>query len=84
MIAQEKIAAVRKQIEELKTLRDEIRLDVHLARMDLRDEWTALEKRLPPLGDAAEKISALGQEALATLAGELKAFRDRLARAKAS
>lgn len=33
----------------LRTLRDESRVDLHLARMDLRDGWARLRTRLPNL-----------------------------------
>lgn len=62
---------------ELRTLRDEIRLDLHLGGMDLRDEWAKLEKRLPDEG-AIDRVKDATREALDALAKELRAFKERL------
>ena len=52
-------------VESLKTLRDEIRVDLHLVGMDARQEWSKIEKRLPSLDrlareavEASEQITA--------------------------
>jgi CBS domain-containing protein len=66
------------RVEELKTLRDEIRLDLHLAGMDLRDEWKEIEKRLPDPARAFEQIKEATSETLEKLTGELRRFRARL------
>lgn len=44
------------KLAELKTLRDEIRLDLHLASMELRDEWKKLEKKLPDPSTIADHL----------------------------
>ena len=48
-----------KVVENLKTLRDEIRGQVHLAKAELKDEWDELEPKFEELeaklGDAAEE-----------------------------
>jgi hypothetical protein len=64
-------------LDELRTLRDEIRLDLHLVGMDLRDEWEKLEKRLPD-ERSVNKAKDATKELVGTLATELRAFRDRL------
>lgn len=63
--------------EELKTLRDEIRLDLHLAGMDARDEWKEIEKRLPD-ARTVDAIKTATKDALETLTKELRMFRDRI------
>jgi hypothetical protein len=62
---------------ELRTLRDEVRLDLHLASMDMRDEWKELEKRLPD-GATAARLKEMTREALTALTDELRSFRERL------
>jgi hypothetical protein len=62
---------------ELKTLRDEIRLDLHLGGMDLRDEWAKLEKRLPD-EHTIDRVKDATREALEGLAKELRACKERL------
>lgn len=65
-------------MEGLKQARDEIQLHIHLASMDVKDEWSDLEKRWEDfnaraeLEDSAEGIST----AMTELGGEfMKAFR---------
>jgi len=70
--------ALKPRIEELKQLRDEIRLDLHLASMDLRDEWHDLERRLDGPVAAADQLKDATAEALDRLAAEVKKFRARL------
>jgi hypothetical protein len=69
---------VQNGLENLKTLRDEIRLDLHLASMDLRDEWQALERRLPNASAAASEMKEATAEWLDELATEVRKFRDRV------
>lgn len=66
-------AESQKVISELQTLRDEIKLKLHLASAEGRDAWNKLEPQIEQferkVGDAAE--SAV--EDLKTAGGELKA-----------
>jgi CBS domain-containing protein len=68
-------APSRSRIGELKALRDDIRLNVHVAGMDLRDEWHALEKRLP---DPAQQLKEVTADVVDRLVTELQRFRTRL------
>lgn len=69
---------LRGRIEELKTLRDEIRVELNLAGMDLRDEWKELEKRLPDAGHLARDLKAATAEKLDEILEEARRFRLRL------
>jgi len=69
---------LRGRLNELRTLRDEIRLDLHLASMELRDEWKAIERKLPDPERAAQEIEKGAKEAIATLTAELESFRARV------
>ena len=66
------------RMNELKTLRDQIRLDLHLAGMDLRDEWKIIEKKLPDPGPAYDQVKEVTGDALDALADELRRFGTRL------
>jgi len=61
--------------EDLKRTRDEIRLQIHLASMEARDEWNELETkwenfaRKAQLKETAENLGEAAEE----LAGEIKA-----------
>jgi hypothetical protein len=71
----------RNRMDELRAIRDEIRLDLHLATMDLKDEWRKLERELPEPAAALHQLEEATAESLDRLAGELRRFRDRLRRA---
>jgi uncharacterized protein YPO0396 len=67
-----------KRVAELKTLRDEIRVDLHLASMDLKDEWQKIERKLPDPETAVDRLKEATGEALDVLTAELRKFRERL------
>jgi hypothetical protein len=69
--------SLQEAIAELETLRDEIRVNLHLAGMDLRDEWKQLEKRLPDR-QSAERVKDATREAVESLTREVRAFKQRL------
>jgi CBS domain-containing protein len=71
-------APPRNRIGELRALRDEIRVNIHLAGMDLRDEWHALEKRLPDPDRAAQQLKEITADVLDRFVTELQRFRSRL------
>ena len=64
-------------LDELRTLRDEIRLDLHLGGMDLRDEWEKLEKRLPD-DRSVDRAKDATKEFVESMTKELRAFKERL------
>jgi hypothetical protein len=70
---------IRDRVDQLKTLRDEIRVDLRLAGMDLRHEWKKLEKRIPEATRLAVEIKDASAEALQDLVAELRRFRSRVA-----
>jgi hypothetical protein len=80
MNKQTMIENARERIQPIVTLRDEIRLNLHLAGMDLRDEWQKMEKRFPELLDTAESLQDVAVEVLDELGAELRRFRDRIRR----
>jgi hypothetical protein len=69
---------MRARMEELKTVRDEIRLELKLASMDLRDEWQKLERRLPEAQRLAGELKDMTVEAIDQLLAEARRFRGRL------
>jgi hypothetical protein len=48
---------IKKAITQLRTLRDEARVKIHLASMDARDAWDKLQPKLVEAEVAAEKAS---------------------------
>lgn len=76
---------VRKLIDELKQQRDELRVKLHLAKADARDEWELLEKQweqvLAKLEVAREEAGRTAQgvgSALRLAAEEIKRGYDRI------
>lgn len=51
---------LKEAFDNLKTLRDEVRLQAHLARAELRDEWEDLEDKWQ---DVEQKLEQAGDEA---------------------
>jgi len=69
---------VIKRMGDIRTLRDQIRVDLHLAGMDLRDEWNKLEKKLPDIDQALEPLKSATRDALDALINDLRRFSERL------
>lgn len=69
--------------EELKTLRDDLKVRLHLASKELQDAWEALEERWRHFQAQAEldKTASNVNEASKLLADELKDGYDRIKRA---
>jgi len=60
---------LEKGVTRLQTLRDEVRVRLHLAGMDLKDQWKKLEPQLEEVEKKAEEAS---DEARAVLAEAMK------------
>jgi len=75
------MADIDELFEELKQKRDELRVQIHLASKEVKDEWEDLEKKMEDFSGKAKQFSedaefkktgaGLG-EALGTLGHELK------------
>ena len=73
---------VKKSISLLYTLRDEVKLKMHLAGMDAKDEWRKLEPRIlkieTEIDHAAEDASESTQEAVEDIVKRLQKIRAQL------
>lgn len=69
---------IEKVVGSLKTLRDEIRVQIHLAKAELKDEWEELEPKFQEmegkLNDAAEET----RQAVNVIADELSTAYQRI------
>jgi hypothetical protein len=54
---QELKAELRKNLDTLRTLRDEIRVQVHLAGMEVKDAWNNLEPKLFEAEKLVEEVT---------------------------
>jgi hypothetical protein len=71
-------AELTKSVELLRTLRDEVRVSLHLAGMDAKDRWNKLEPRLFEVERAAREATEASRSAVADAVTQLKKFRDSL------
>jgi len=69
---------LKKSLALLQTLRDEVRVKLHLAGMDIKDEWTKLEPHLAKVEQAAAEVSDASRTALAEAIAKVKKVRDSL------
>lgn len=63
--------AITDSVTLLRRLRDEIRVDIHLAQMDAKDRWHALEPQFAVAEKAAHEISEATKH---TLSATVEAF----------
>jgi hypothetical protein len=73
---------LNRTVEDLRGLRDEIRLNAHLGEMQARDAWAKLEQKVADterqVENAGKQASRELLESARKLRGALKAFRDRV------
>lgn len=74
---------VKDGLAALKTLRDEIRVNLHLAGMDARDEWKKIEPRFGEVENLAKKATEASRAAVTELVKTLQEFRKNLTDRKA-
>lgn len=67
---------MKERLEHLRTLRDEIRLDVHLGGMELKQRWQELEPTMRDAERLAGELSDVAREALDDIVERFRAFRD--------
>ncbi|MGK4002593.1 hypothetical protein WMF31_08215 [Sorangium sp. So ce1036] len=69
---------LQKSLEALQTLRDEIRVRLHLAGMEAKDAWGKLEPTLLDAEKLAEDVSETSRNALRDIVEKVKEFRSSL------
>jgi predicted nucleic acid-binding Zn-ribbon protein len=66
---------LKKSLSELQRLRDEIRVRLHLAGMDLKDQWNKLEPHLADVERKAADVSEASRTLLDEAVKKLEKFR---------
>ena len=78
----DQIQQIRQQLHDslqsLRTLRDEIRIDLHLAGMEAKDKWRALEPHFEEAERFAREVSETSRTALEEIVAKYRAFRESL------
>lgn len=69
---------LQKSLSLLATLRDEVRVSLHLANMDAKDRWAKLEPHLTQVERAARDASEASRTAVLDAVASLKSLRDSL------
>jgi chromosome segregation ATPase len=73
---------IRRQIEvilsELQTIRDEIRVRIHLAGMELKDSWKDVESRIEELERQRPEATQKVRDVAAELRDAFRSLRDKL------
>ncbi len=79
MTTKEKNASVNKLIHDLKRERDELKVQVHLGSMELKEEWQdltdkldSLSRKYDPLKDAVGETAEDVWDSLKSLGGEIR------------
>ena len=67
---------MKENLGRLETLRDEIRVDVHLAGMDARDKWKELEPMVRDAEKLAEDVTDVSRRAMEELVEKFRHFRE--------
>jgi lipid II:glycine glycyltransferase (peptidoglycan interpeptide bridge formation enzyme) len=71
-------AEMKKGVDLLKTLRDEVKVKLHLAGMDAKDQWAKLEPELSKVERAADQATEASKKLLDETLKRLKSIRDSL------
>jgi hypothetical protein len=71
-------AEMKKGVDLLRTLRDEVKVKLHLAGMDAKDQWAKLEPELFKVERAAEQATESSKKLVDDALSRLKSLRDSL------
>jgi lipid II:glycine glycyltransferase (peptidoglycan interpeptide bridge formation enzyme) len=66
---------LKKSLATLQMLRDEVRVRLHLANMDLKDQWNKLEPHLADVERKAEQVTEASRGLLNEAVKKLENFR---------
>ncbi len=69
-------AEMKKGLDRLRTLRDELRVQAHLAGMDAKKRWEELEPKLEGVERAAEEATEASRKLVADTVKALQSLRD--------
>ena len=67
---------MKENLGRLKTLRDEIRVDIHLASMDAKDKWKELEPVVRDAEKLADDVTDVSRRAMEELVEKFRHFRE--------
>jgi hypothetical protein len=71
-------AEIKKGLEHLQVLRDEVRVQLHLAGLEAKDRWNKLEPKIDAVERAAVEATEASRDAVKEAITSLKDFRSSL------
>ncbi len=71
---------MQQNLGKLATLRDEIRVDLHLAGMDAKDKWKEMEPKLRDAEKLVEEVTEVSRKAMEEMVERFRTFRESLRR----
>jgi predicted nucleic acid-binding Zn-ribbon protein len=66
---------LKKGLSQMQTLRDEVRVRLHLANMELKDQWNKLEPHLADVEKKAADVSEASKQMISDAVKKLENFR---------
>lgn len=69
---------MQQNLGKLKTLRDEIRVDIHLAGMDAKDKWKEMEPKFRDAEKLLDNVSEASRNAMEEMVEGFRKFRESL------
>lgn len=69
---------IQKSLDQLRTIKDEIRVQLHLAGMEAKEEWNKLEPQLDEAEKKAHELTNATKHALADALHKVSALRAKL------
>ena len=69
---------LKKGLDHLQTLRDEVKVRLHLAGMEVKAEWNKLEPHLFEVEQAAKEVNESSHRAVSEAIAKLKKLRESL------
>jgi hypothetical protein len=67
---------MKESLGRLKTLRDEIRVDIHLASLEAKDKWKELEPVVRDAEKLADEVTDVSRRTMEELVEKLRHFRE--------
>ena len=63
---------VKRELDDLRRIRDELRVQAHLGRAEMRERWEALERSLDELDGRAKRASRAAEPAVRELEKDVR------------
>ena len=69
---------IQSEVDTMRTVRDELRVQIHLASAEAREQWERLEKRWEHLEGRAQRLTDSSKESIADVAAAVDLVLDEI------